>query len=119
PSDARPYRHARVSPDGTRIVVEIEDTGNTDVWVGDARRGTFTRLTREEDVDSDPIWTPDGSRIVFSSVRGAAGLFWQAADGGGAAEHLADGSGGVRAHSWTPDGAMVFRELAGAGGPGA
>jgi len=114
PTDARPYRHPRVSPDGTRIVVEIEDSGNTDVWVGDARRGTFTRLTQEEDVDSDPIWTPDGLRVVFSSVRGAAGLFWQAADGGGAAERLADGSGGVRAHSWTPDGAMVFEELAGA-----
>jgi serine/threonine-protein kinase len=116
PADPRPYRHPRVSPNGTRIVVEIEDSGNsgnTDVWVGDARSGAFTRLTREEDVDSDPIWTPDGSRIVFSSVRGAAGLFSQASDGSGTVTRLAEGSGGVRAHSWTADGKLVFEELAG------
>jgi Tol biopolymer transport system component len=114
PAEPRPYRHPRVSPDGTRIAVEIDDPSNTDIWVGDARRGTFTRLTSGEDVDSDPIWTRDGSRIVYSSVRGTEGLFWQRADGSGAAEHLIDGAGGVRAFTWTAEGQLVYEELAGA-----
>jgi serine/threonine-protein kinase len=113
PGELRPYRHPRVSPDGTRIVVEIEDPANTDVWVGDARRGTFARLTTNEDVDSDPIWTPDGSRVVFASVRGKTGLFSQAADGSGAAAHIADGTGGVRPLTWTSAGELLYEELAG------
>ena len=97
PAEPRPYRHPRVSPDGTRIAVEIDDPANTDIWVGDAKRGAFARLTSGDQVDSDPIWSPDGSRIVYSSVRGTEGLFWQPADGSGRAEHLVDGSSGVRA----------------------
>jgi Tol biopolymer transport system component len=114
PADARRYRHPRVSPDGTRIAVEIDDPTNTDIWIGDARRGQFVRLTSGDEVDSDPIWTPDGSRIVYSSVRGTEGLFWQPADGSGSAEHLVDGSSGVRACTWTRDGQLVYEELAGA-----
>jgi serine/threonine-protein kinase len=113
PSEPRPYRHQRISRDGSRIAVEVEDSGNTDVWVGDSRRGTFTRLTIEDDVDSDPIWTPDGSRIVFSSVRGASGLFSVAADGSGTAERLTDATGSVRAFDWTSDGQLLYEELAG------
>ena len=114
PAEPRPYRHPRVSPDGKRIAVEIDDPANTDIWIGDARRGAFTRLTSGEQVDSDPIWSPDGSRIVYSSVRGTEGLFWQPADGSGRAEHLVDGSSGVRATTWTRDGQLVYEELAGA-----
>jgi len=114
PAEPRPYRHPRVSPDGTRIAVEIDDPANTDIWVGDAKRGGFARLTSGDQVDSDPIWSPDGSRIVYSSVRGTEGLFWQPADGSGRAEHLVDGSGGVRALTWTRDGQLVYEELAGA-----
>jgi serine/threonine-protein kinase len=113
PADVRPYRHPRVSPDGARIVVEVEDPANTDVWVGEAARGTFARLTTNEDVDSDPIWTPDSSRVVFASVRGKTGLFWQAADGSGGASHVADGTGGVRPLTWTSSGELVYEELAG------
>ena len=113
PADPRPYRHPRVSPDGTRIAVEIDDPNNTDIWIGDARRGTFTRLTSGDDVESDPIWTPDGSRVVYTAVRGTEGLFWQAADGSGTSEHLANGSSGIRAYAWTRDGQLIFEELAG------
>jgi len=114
PALPRPYRHPRVSPDGSRIVVEVEDAGNTDIWVGDHRRGILSRLTIEDDVDSDPIWSPDGSRIVFASVRGAAGLFWMPADGTGSVERLIDATGGVRPFDWTSDGRLLYEELEGA-----
>ena len=91
----------------------MEDPANTDVWVGEVARGTFARLTTNEDVDSDPIWTPDGSRVVFASVRGKTGLFSQAADGSGGAAHIADGTGGVRPMTWTSSDELVYEELAG------
>ena len=114
PTEPRPYRHPRVSPDGTLIAVEIDDPNDVDVWIGEGGRGAFTRLTRGDDVDSDPIWTRDGSHVVFSSARDTDGLFRQPADGSGAAEHVIDGAGGVRAVTWTLDGRLVYEELAGA-----
>ena len=76
----RPYYRPRVSPDGTRLAVEVVDAANPDVWIYDLARGTSTKLTVDEAVDSRPLWTPDGERVVFSSTReGGQNLFWRAA----------------------------------------
>jgi serine/threonine-protein kinase len=88
---ARAYNAPRLSPDGARVAVEIRDQEN-DIWVFDFARETLTRVTFDPGLDQAPTWTPDGRRMVFSSTFGGAGmssLFWQAADGTGTAERLA------------------------------
>ena len=58
------------------------------------------------------MWTKDGHRLLFFSPSREAGLFWQAADGTGAAERLGTGlPSGV-----TPDGKHVI--FSSAQGPG-
>ena len=89
---ARPYSSPRLSPDGTRVALDIRDQEN-DVWVWDLARETLTRVTSDPGIDQAPVWMPDGRRLVFSSQAwwGAAGsLFWQAADGTGKAERLTE-----------------------------
>jgi hypothetical protein len=79
------YRDVRVSPDGTRLALATAD----DVWVYDLAKTTRSRLTTDPANDTRPLWTPDGSRIVFSSNRaGYPELFWRAADGTGNDERL-------------------------------
>ena len=78
------------SPDGTRILY-VGDGGfgpyNTklglDVWVMDADGGSQTNLTQTKGVDEDPVWSPDGSKIVFVSRRfgGTRQLMVMNADG--------------------------------------
>ena len=46
-----------------------------------SHNGTFSPLTREDGEDGYPIWSPDGSRIVFSSTRNGGGLFSRAVSG--------------------------------------
>ena len=102
---ARPYFHPRVSPDGSRVAVAIEDQEN-DIWVWDLRRRTLDRFTFGPAADFAPVWTPDGHRLVFfSQHEGEHGLFWQPADRSGGAEKLTTGAppSGV-----TPDGTQVI-----------
>src|SRR4029453_18675119 len=61
----------RISPDGKRVAVDIIDlqTGNSDVFAYEASGGIPTRLTSDPGFDNQPIWSPDGSRIAFMSLR--------------------------------------------------
>jgi serine/threonine-protein kinase len=70
----RAYMHPRLSPDGTRIAVYIQDQ-EQDLWMWDLRRATLTRLTFAPGIDWFPLWSPDGKRLVFSSsAREAASV---------------------------------------------
>ena len=103
----RAYNHPRLSPDGTRVALFSNDQEN-DLWIWDLRRVMLSRLTLDPAVDSFPVWTRDGARIVFSSNRGGSLNLWsQAADGTGAAERLTTSPNDQRVTGITPDGTTV------------
>ncbi len=56
PIDAppRPYTSPRVSPDGNRVALQIDE----DVWVHDLALGSQTPLTFDPGRDRVPLWTP-------------------------------------------------------------
>jgi serine/threonine-protein kinase len=107
----RTYAQPRLSPDGTRVALYSIDQ-EYDLWIWDLRRAALTRLTLDPGPDWFHVWTPDGRRIVFSSNRGGQlNLWWQVADGTGAAERLTTSSNNQFATGITPDGtAVVFDE---------
>jgi serine/threonine-protein kinase len=85
----RVYLSPRISPDGGRIAFQVQDLAqNIDiqVWVHDVARGTTTRLTFER-ANGNPVWTPDGKRLIYTSSIGIANqsgtLGSVAADGSG------------------------------------
>jgi eukaryotic-like serine/threonine-protein kinase len=78
------YTNATVSPDGTRIAVSLTagSPANRDIWIVDAAGGGASRLTTDPAVDASPIWSADGTDIVFSSPRGGPyQIFRNAASG--------------------------------------
>src|SRR5207248_3299169 len=80
----------RLSPDGGRIAVEVDepDFVNSDVGLYDMAQHTRTRLTFDQS-GHRPIWTPDGRRVVYSRGQFSQGdLYWIPADGTGPAESL-------------------------------
>jgi Tol biopolymer transport system component/predicted Ser/Thr protein kinase len=87
PVPAPPHNYVlpRVSPDGKRVVASIEEA-ESQIWVYDLGRDILTRLTFEGNANMDPIWTPDGKRIVFKGPQNR--LFWEPADGSGPATEL-------------------------------
>ncbi len=80
------YEHPRVSPDGGSIAVDFGAGGNRQIWMLDTERGIRTPLTTDGN-NFMPLWTPDGSRVVFSSLStGRWELLSKPADGSGEAE---------------------------------
>jgi len=110
---ARDYDAMRVSPDGTRVAAVVNGDDNTDVWIWHLDQGPLTRLTFDEAADFAPLWTPDSSRVVFSSGRDGGGLFWRAADGTGDVERLLESTNTPRSWGWTQDGRLLFDQRSG------
>lgn len=103
----RPYGRPRLSPDGGRLAVEIlDDLGHT-LWIFDLDRQTLTRLS--EGARHNPLWTPDGKRILFQEMGGAgrSRFLWQPADASAPEELLTEHAGAPPPGSWSPDGKLL------------
>jgi serine/threonine-protein kinase len=100
--------YPRVAPDGSRLAVWANDQ-ESDIWLWSLTRFTLTRLTFDPGSDLYPVWMPDGQRLIFSSERaGVRNIFWQAADGTGVAERLAQSDNIQYPSGTTPDGSRVI-----------
>jgi hypothetical protein len=104
---ARPYLQPRISPDGTRAVVWVNDRADG-LWVWDFGLRTLAPFTLDPGEEQHPVWSPDGKRIAYSSTRsGDRNIWWQFADGSGAAEHLSPSAQNQFPTGFTPDGAAI------------
>ena len=102
------YRGVDLSPDGKRIAVHRHEGSGGDAWVFEPR-GMTTRLTFEPSQDnSSPIWSPDGSRIVFGSLRnGRWGIYEKRSDGTGQEELLVESDLPIAPMAWSHDGKSI------------
>ena len=69
-----------------------------------------TRLTFDPAHDENPVWTPDGRHVVFTSLRGENGehnLYWRPSDGSGEAGRLTESENWQRPSSWHPSGRFL------------
>jgi eukaryotic-like serine/threonine-protein kinase len=81
------YTAPVLSPDGTRFGVAVGDYGKRDIWIYDLKRGTASRLTFGPADNTNTTWSPDGSRIVFSSDQnGLFDIYQKAANGLGSTQ---------------------------------
>jgi len=100
-----------LSPDGRRVAVYRVTQGNTDVWLQNADR--TTRVTFDPSRDLFPLWSPDGSRIVFDSSRtGHRDLYEKASNGAGSEALLVASPQDKTASDWSADGRfLLFHSL--------
>jgi Tol biopolymer transport system component len=98
-----------LSGDGQRIVLYRSVNGNPDIWSLDTRRGVLSMLTSDASDDVNPIWSPDGSRIVFSSNRGGVHQLYQKSVASGESEALLLATPQTKlANDWSANGSVVL-----------
>ena len=105
------YGDIRLSPDGRRLAMELDDEKGVSTWVYDWQRDMMSRFTLGG--GASPAWTPDGLRIAFASERakrGVPNLYWQRADGTGEVQRLAESNKWQWPKSWHPSGKFLAFE---------
>jgi Tol biopolymer transport system component len=105
------YVEIQLAPDGKKVAVGKQDaqTGNRDLWLVDVEHGVPTRFTFDPAVDANPVWSPDGGRVVFNSTRdGVSNLFQKDAGGGRNEELLLKSDLEKRALDYSADGRFLL-----------
>jgi serine/threonine protein kinase/Tol biopolymer transport system component len=103
--DAAGLVDPRVSPDGRRVAVTRVVQGNSDLWIMDGTR--TRRMTFDPSFERSPVWSPDGTRMVFHSARiGPGDLYQKLASG--VEEPLVMSGQRKTATSWSSDGRFVL-----------
>jgi Tol biopolymer transport system component len=83
------YEHPRVSPDGKSVAFGTNDGKEAIVWIYELAGASAMRRLTFGGNNRFPMWSADGQRVAFQSDReGDLAIFWQRADGSGAAERL-------------------------------
>jgi eukaryotic-like serine/threonine-protein kinase len=105
----RAYSLPRISPDGTRVALDIRDQ-DEDIWIWEFKREVLTRFTFDAAADVFPVWTPDSRRIVWGSAReGRQAIYSQAADNTGSIERLSPfGTTPQNPNSISPNGSRLL-----------
>ncbi|MES2462521.1 MAG: hypothetical protein V4671_18210, partial [Armatimonadota bacterium] len=93
-------RMPALSPDGKQLAFVWQG----DIWVTSLAGGRAFPVTTHVDMDSSPIFSPDGRWIAFSSTRNGNPDIYVVPSSGGATRQITFSAGGETATDWTPDG---------------
>lgn len=114
PTSVGTYQTPSVSRDGRKLAVASRGSAGPtswDVWVIDLATPVSSQLTFEPGINTVPIWSPDGSKIVFASDRGEnkfnapRQIYQKLSNGSGVEQLLLEPGPGDFAfpQDWSPD----------------
>jgi dipeptidyl aminopeptidase/acylaminoacyl peptidase len=110
------FHQPALSPDGKTVAVQRIDpeTQDSDIWAIDTARGAESRITSYGNLNFNPVWSSDGTRIVFSSARLTPPNLYQTTLTAAGGEQLLLKSTFVdHATDWSRDGRFIVYESLG------
>jgi Tol biopolymer transport system component/predicted Ser/Thr protein kinase len=106
------YVGIRLSPNGQRLAIESSESPVLDIWIHDLPRDARSRFTLGRTNASNPVWSPDGSRVVYASIRGSdPAEIDEQVSSGGVGQLLLKTPTSARPTDWSPDGRFILYNL--------
>jgi eukaryotic-like serine/threonine-protein kinase len=105
------YSNLLLTTNGQSVAVDKTDAGsqNTDIWMFDLQRGSAKRLTFDAGLDALPVWSPDGSRVLFTSSRNNVfDLYLKNADGSQEEKLICASELDKYPNAWSGDGKYIL-----------
>lgn len=109
--------HPSWSPDGDRLVFDVQLEGDSDVFAVNADGSNLAKLTTAAGWDYLPAWSPDGSRIAYVHTSGNNDDIWLMNADGSNPVRLTTEPGFDLNPTWSPDGDRVAFQSNRAGNP--
>ncbi|MBV8545489.1 MAG: protein kinase [Acidobacteria bacterium] len=100
----------RISPDQQHVIAEQNDADgrSDDLWMFDAGRGVATRFTFDPASERNPVWSPDGTKVAFSSMRtGLGDLYLADASSPSNVQRLTATPEPIEPTAWSRDGMLL------------
>ncbi|MCY4027161.1 MAG: prolyl oligopeptidase family serine peptidase, partial [Acidobacteria bacterium] len=106
----------QLSPDGRQVLYVLAaadweaNRAIGHIWRVDADGGNPVQLTRGDEGETSPRWSPDGEQVAFLARRGAADAtqIHVLSNRGGEARPLTDHPTAVSSIAWSPDGSAIY-----------
>jgi len=109
--DAGDYRGIRLSPDEARLAVHRHDdaAGGGNLWLTDLQRGITSRFTLGKSHEAGPVWSNDGNRVAYESLRdGSSNIYQKLSSGAGEEESLVTSPNHETPSDWSHDGRYLL-----------
>ena len=108
--DAALVNYPELSPDDRTVAVQRQRVQSVaEIWLMDIPRSAWARLTFDQANESYPMWSSDGTRVVFSSSRkGVSDLYWTSANGAGGEAPLRETPNSKYPQDWSRDGRWLL-----------
>lgn len=111
----RRVAHVRPSPDAKRVVYSVAEAVMTEdrsefvsqIWISNSDGSNATQMTFAAKSSTNPMWSPDGKWIAFTSERSGKSNLFRLRVAGGDAEQLTDVKSGVGLFAWSPEGRQL------------
>jgi eukaryotic-like serine/threonine-protein kinase len=108
--EAGSYGDMDLSPDGRLVAITKQDGGaaTADIWVIDWAKGVSHKVTTGTGDSINPVWSPDGARIAFTSYRkGNADIYLKNANAVGDEIPILESASNESVEDWSRDGKYI------------
>ena len=103
--DSRPaFAEPSLSPDGALIAF----ASGGDIWEVAANGGVARPLVTDAATEGRPLYSPDGTRLAFTSTRGGSQNIYVLDLASGAVTRLTYAEAGEELDAWSPDGKYLY-----------